>query len=195
MQSSEQDQTLATTASARPHVCPREARGNSPRWPLRKPVASIEGIHLLSARIKTSEEPDSPIYTSKTVTYRFEGLTWVTCAVRLDAMLRDRKGIIGSKSGYPETTAVIEFNPDLVSESPISGLHSGYWLQGDSLFRHLILSSPGPSRPGQMPAPADVKTPNVSGVPSCMTSSESFTTTLLYGCTECVSHTLPPITL
>ena len=56
---------------------------------------------------------------TKTVTYRVEGFSCVTCAVGLDAMLRERKGIVRSKSSYPDRTATIEFNPGLVTEKQI----------------------------------------------------------------------------
>jgi Cu+-exporting ATPase len=56
---------------------------------------------------------------TKTVTYRIEGFSCVTCAVGLDAMLRERKGIVRSKSSYPDRTAAIEFNPELVTEKQI----------------------------------------------------------------------------
>jgi copper chaperone CopZ len=56
---------------------------------------------------------------NKTVTYRIEGFSCVTCAVGLDAMLREHKGIVRSNSSYPAGTTVIEFNPDLVTETQI----------------------------------------------------------------------------
>jgi copper chaperone CopZ len=56
---------------------------------------------------------------NKTVTYRIEGFSCVTCAVGLDAMLREHKGIVRSKSTYPDATTVIEFNPHLVTETQI----------------------------------------------------------------------------
>jgi copper chaperone len=56
---------------------------------------------------------------TKTVTYQIQGFTCVTCAVGLDAMLRDQKGIIRSKSSYPDRTATIEFNPDLITVQQI----------------------------------------------------------------------------
>jgi copper chaperone CopZ len=56
---------------------------------------------------------------SKTVTYRIEGFTCVTCAVGLDALLKDQKGIVRSKSSYPERTAVVEYDPGLVNEEKI----------------------------------------------------------------------------
>jgi Cu+-exporting ATPase len=58
---------------------------------------------------------------TKTVTYRIEGFTCVTCAVGLDTMLKDLKGILRSKSSYADRTSTIEFNPDLTSEPAIKG--------------------------------------------------------------------------
>lgn len=55
----------------------------------------------------------------RTVKYRIAGFTCITCAVGLDALLKDRKGIVRSKSSYPERTAVVEYNPDLVNEEQI----------------------------------------------------------------------------
>jgi len=56
---------------------------------------------------------------TKTVTYRIQGFTCVTCAVGLDTLLKDQKGIVRSKSSWPERTAVIEYNPDLITEEKI----------------------------------------------------------------------------
>lgn len=56
---------------------------------------------------------------TKTVTYRIEGFSCVTCAVGLDALLKDQKGIVRSKSSYPDRTALIEYYPDLIDEEQI----------------------------------------------------------------------------
>ena len=58
---------------------------------------------------------------SRTVTYRIEGFTCVTCAVGLDTLLRDQKGIVRSKSSYPERTAVVEYIPEQIDERQIKG--------------------------------------------------------------------------
>jgi copper chaperone CopZ len=59
---------------------------------------------------------------NKTVTYRIEGFACVTCAVGLDAILREHSGIVRSNSSYPAGTTVIEFNTDLVTETQIKAL-------------------------------------------------------------------------
>jgi len=56
---------------------------------------------------------------TKSVTYRIEGFTCVTCAVGLDTMLKDRKGIDGSQSSYPDKTAKVEFDPSQTTEGEI----------------------------------------------------------------------------
>lgn len=61
---------------------------------------------------------------SRTVTYRVKGFSCVTCAVGLDTMLCRRKGVIHSKSSYPNGTAIIEFDPALVGEDSLKALIS-----------------------------------------------------------------------
>jgi copper chaperone CopZ len=56
---------------------------------------------------------------TKTVTYRIGGFSCVTCAVGLDSMLKEQKGIVRSKSSYPERTAVIEYDPSRINEAQI----------------------------------------------------------------------------
>jgi Cu+-exporting ATPase len=55
----------------------------------------------------------------ETATYQITGFTCVTCAVGLDTMLRDQKGVIKSKSSYPDKTAVIEFDSNVITETQI----------------------------------------------------------------------------
>jgi Cu+-exporting ATPase len=46
---------------------------------------------------------------SRTVTYRIEGFSCVTCAVGLETMLRLQRGIVRAKASYPDAKATIEF--------------------------------------------------------------------------------------
>jgi copper chaperone CopZ len=48
--------------------------------------------------------------TSKTVVYRVRGFSCVTCATGLDTLLRQEKGIISSRSTYPEGVVTAEFD-------------------------------------------------------------------------------------
>jgi len=59
--------------------------------------------------------------STKTVTWHIEGFSCVTCAIGLDTMLRDQKGVVRSKSNYERRTATIEFHPELVTEKKVRG--------------------------------------------------------------------------
>ncbi len=56
---------------------------------------------------------------SKTVTYRIQGFSCVTCAVGLDVMLDRQKGVVQAKSSYNDATTTIVFHPELVTESAL----------------------------------------------------------------------------
>jgi copper chaperone CopZ len=59
---------------------------------------------------------------TKTVTYVVKGFSCVTCAVGLDTMLQKQKGIVWSKSTYPEGIVKIQFDPREVTEKALQEL-------------------------------------------------------------------------
>ncbi len=58
---------------------------------------------------------------TKTVTYRIQGFSCVTCAVGLDTMLQRQDGVVRSKSSYPDATTTIEFRPSATDEKSLKG--------------------------------------------------------------------------
>jgi copper chaperone CopZ len=56
---------------------------------------------------------------TKNVTYVVKGFSCITCAVGLDTMLQKQKGIISSKSNYPDGVVKIQFDPKEVTEKSI----------------------------------------------------------------------------
>jgi hypothetical protein len=78
-------------------------------------LAGVGGLTAIGA-VKADE--------TKTVTYRIKGFSCITCAVGLDTMLARHKGIVRSKSTYPEGIAIIDFHPSLITESSIKGFIS-----------------------------------------------------------------------
>ena len=52
---------------------------------------------------------------SKSVTYSVKGFTCVTCAVGLEVMLRQEKGVLRAHASYPKANVQIEFDPQAVS--------------------------------------------------------------------------------
>lgn len=51
----------------------------------------------------------------KVVTFRIKGFTCITCAVGLETMLRQQKGVLHAEASYPTATAMIEFEPTAVT--------------------------------------------------------------------------------
>ena len=58
---------------------------------------------------------------AKTVIYQVKGFSCVTCAVGLDTLLGKQKGILTSKSTYPEGKVTVKFDPDAIEEKSIEG--------------------------------------------------------------------------
>jgi copper chaperone CopZ len=55
----------------------------------------------------------------KTVTYRVKGFSCVTCAVGLDSMFQRQKGIVWSKSSFPDGIVKIKFDPQEIGEESL----------------------------------------------------------------------------
>lgn len=59
--------------------------------------------------------------TARTVIYQVKGFTCITCAVGLDTLLSKQKGILSSKSTYPEGKVTIKFDETAITEKAIEG--------------------------------------------------------------------------
>jgi copper chaperone CopZ len=57
----------------------------------------------------------------KTLTYRVKGFTCITCATGLDTLLGQQKGIVSSKSTYPEGQVTVVYDPGATSPESIRG--------------------------------------------------------------------------
>ena len=57
--------------------------------------------------------------TTKSVSWRVKGFTCVTCAVGLETMLRQQKGVKWVKATYPEAQVVIQYDPSSVTEATL----------------------------------------------------------------------------
>ena len=55
----------------------------------------------------------------ETVTWRVHGFTCVTCAVGLETMLRQQKGVTSAEASYPDAKVTIRFDPGTVSEASL----------------------------------------------------------------------------
>jgi copper chaperone CopZ len=61
---------------------------------------------------------------AKTVVYEVKGFSCITCAVGLDTLLSKQKGILSSKSTYPEGKVTVRFDSDAIEEKSIEGFIS-----------------------------------------------------------------------
>jgi Cu+-exporting ATPase len=57
--------------------------------------------------------------TTQTVIYFVKGFSCITCATGLDTMLLQQKGVISSKSTYPEGKVTVAFDPHQVAGQAI----------------------------------------------------------------------------
>jgi len=59
--------------------------------------------------------------TAKTVIYQVKGFSCITCTVGLDALLNKQKGVLTSKSTYPEGKVTVKFDSHAIEEKSIEG--------------------------------------------------------------------------
>lgn len=76
-------------------------------------------IHLMTLAGASSMAAIGTLEASetRTVTYRVKGFTCITCAVGLETLLRQQKGVSWVKASYPEASVVIKYDPAAVSEN------------------------------------------------------------------------------
>ena len=56
---------------------------------------------------------------TKSVTYNVRGFTCVTCAVGLEVLLRQQKGVVEAKASYKDSAVAIVFRPENTSEDSL----------------------------------------------------------------------------
>lgn len=56
-----------------------------------------------------------------TVSWRVKGFTCVTCAIGLETLLGQQKGVKWVKATYPEAVVTIKFDPAAVTEAQLRG--------------------------------------------------------------------------
>ena len=56
---------------------------------------------------------------AKTIIYQVKGFSCITCAVGLDTMLTKKKGILFSRSTYPEGNVTVTFDSEATNDASI----------------------------------------------------------------------------
>lgn len=55
----------------------------------------------------------------QTVMWHVRGFTCVTCAVGLETLLRQKKGVVEVNATYPQGIVTVQYDPDLVSQNAL----------------------------------------------------------------------------
>lgn len=58
---------------------------------------------------------------TETVTWHVKGFTCITCAVGLETMLGQQKGVHSVKATYPDGKVIIQYDPASVTEDALKG--------------------------------------------------------------------------
>jgi copper chaperone CopZ len=56
---------------------------------------------------------------TKTITYKIRGFSCITCAVGLEAMLRQQEGILRAEASYTKANVLVEFDPAMVTNKSL----------------------------------------------------------------------------
>jgi copper chaperone CopZ len=73
-------------------------------------VAGAGGL----ATLGTLEASDT-----KTVAYKVKGFTCITCAVGLETLLQQQKGVVWAKASYPDASVAIKYQPASITEDQL----------------------------------------------------------------------------
>ena len=82
-------------------------------------AGGIASLGTLDALAHTEARRAEDAKESNTVTWRVRGFTCVTCAVGLETMLRQQKGVTRAEASYPDAEVTIRFDPGTVSEASL----------------------------------------------------------------------------
>jgi copper chaperone CopZ len=65
------------------------------------------------------------------ITFSVKGFSCVTCAVGLEVMLRQQKGVKRAKASYPDGTIAVRFDPGLITEGSLLEFIKGQGFMAD----------------------------------------------------------------
>lgn len=63
-------------------------------------LATVDSLHAADAR---------------SVAYSVKGFTCITCAVGLETLLRQQRGVLKASASYPEASVIVEYDPAKVN--------------------------------------------------------------------------------
>jgi copper chaperone len=82
-------------------------------------ATGLVSLGTLEALEKREAKNAEDARETKTVKWHVRGFTCVTCAVGLETLLRQQKGVKSVEASYPNASVTIQFHPDLVNEAAL----------------------------------------------------------------------------
>lgn len=83
-------------------------------------AAGVAGTTTAIALTGTSFNADSRVAReNQSIAYQVKGFTCITCAVGLETMLLQQKGVSRATASYPEAKVTISFDQNLTSEESL----------------------------------------------------------------------------
>ena len=79
-------------------------------------LASLGGLEALEKH-QNQEKFDAS--ETDHVAWHVRGFTCVTCAVGLETILRQKKGVVSAHASYPSASVAIQFRPHIVSRAAL----------------------------------------------------------------------------
>jgi copper chaperone CopZ len=73
-------------------------------------------LQLIASASSVAALPGLASESAKTATYHVKGFSCPTCATGLDTMLGQQRGIVSSKSTYPEGLVKVSYRPEKITE-------------------------------------------------------------------------------
>jgi anaerobic selenocysteine-containing dehydrogenase len=94
-------------------------------------ATGLTSLGAFDALEKKASERATDAKEIKTVLWRIQGFTCITCAVGLEVMLRQQKGVKSADASYPGATVTIQFHPEEVSEASLRSFITGIGFTAD----------------------------------------------------------------
>ena len=82
-------------------------------------ATTLVSVGALEALEKQGTQGNADAHDKESVAWHVNGFTCITCAVGLETMLRQQKGVISASAIYPAASVTIQFHPRIVSKSEL----------------------------------------------------------------------------
>lgn len=82
-------------------------------------AASLGGLEAFEKHQAQDKLDKLDASDTESIAWRVQGFTCVTCAVGLETMLKQQKGVVSVHASYPAASVAIQFHPRIVSKAAL----------------------------------------------------------------------------